>query len=132
MGWKDAGGLGGLQGVCQDKRIQMVLEEHGLWLCSSQVLKLGAQGLKVPELGPLPLSHLSLHRLLSHSLKGRHKTEPLATFSVMFLQFFPLSIRTVQNPQVVFLFGSSVLHSFPGQIQHPARAHRMHQVPGIS
>lgn len=54
MGWKDAGGLGELQGVCQDKRIQMVLEEHGLWLCSSRVLKLGAQGLKVPELGPLP------------------------------------------------------------------------------
>lgn len=132
MGWKDAGGLGELQGVCQDKQIQMVLEEHGLWLCSSRVLKLGAQGLKVPGARAPPPSSISLLWLLSHSLKGRHKTERLATFSVIFPKFFLLSIRTVQNPQVVLLFGSSVLHSFPGQIQHPARAYRMHQVPGIS
>lgn len=103
MGWKDAGGLDEVQDVCPNKQIQMVLEERGLWLCSSRVLRFR-------ELEPLPSSLLSLHPLQSHSLKGQGVWPHFLSSSSSSSSSPSVPCKV---PQMVLLVGSSGLHTFP-------------------
>lgn len=131
--WKDTGGLGD---VCQcllySSRSRWSLKNmaHG-----SGALKDGAQALKTPR-APAPLP-FSLHPFPFLSLKGHHKAEQMAIFSVVFFQLVLLrlgvfSLGTMQNLPHGSSVTSAVLHIIPGQIQCPQRAYRMHLVQSAS